>query len=123
MKEDILGFKNCRSAILLYLDPQYQKIEQAARNMTEFVKEVKRSAGHWSVFNRNHYKPNSFPQNHSYALKPTEALIYLEDYYATLIRQTDLSIKLNIRRQKNHYKGNFESIYSRKVDERSHGCI
>jgi hypothetical protein len=42
VREESGNFKNARASILYYLEPQYQRIEKAANNIVDFIKEHKR---------------------------------------------------------------------------------
>ncbi|KAI9646029.1 hypothetical protein NHQ30_005467 [Ciborinia camelliae] len=106
--DNMMAFQACRSAILLYLEPQYQKIEQASHNLAQFMKEEKRSDGILNSHSPSFVLGRGLGANE---MKATQAIILLEDYSTSFNRQLDASTKLEIRRQKNYYAADFESLY------------
>lgn len=88
MMED---FKLNRSIAIRYLEPQYQRIEIASKNLVDFVKEQK---VHFGILD-----PEGLLSSPSIDVL-TEAMILLEDYEASFERQLDTATRLSIRKQK-----------------------
>ncbi|KAH8767733.1 hypothetical protein F5882DRAFT_302853, partial [Hyaloscypha sp. PMI_1271] len=94
---DADAFKQARSAVLEYLEPQYQRIVAQAAAMAEFVKDENRHRGRgWpSLFQGSDYPPERD--------LITTCIMYLEDYAATFVRDVPSYTKFYIRKEKEEF--------------------
>lgn len=106
---DADAFKQARSAVLEYLEPQYQRIVAQAAAMAEFVKAENRhkeERGWPSLFQGFDYPPQKDLL--------TTCLLFLEDYAATFVRDVPSHTKFHIRKEKDEFDFAY-SILEREI--------
>jgi hypothetical protein len=99
-KNDIELFLNARATVLGYLEPQYQRIANASLQLAEFVKAEKKRGG--GLFGP------SLLENYEVEPRCTRALLLLEDYAQSFIRDVPLATRINIRKR----QPKFDSAYA-----------
>jgi hypothetical protein len=95
---DADAFKQARSAVLEYLEPQYQRMVAQAAAMAEFVKgenRHRRERGWPSLFQGFDYPPQKDLL--------TTCLLFLEDYAAAFVRDVPSHTKFHIRKEKDEF--------------------
>ncbi|KAB8296963.1 hypothetical protein EYC80_002369 [Monilinia laxa] len=106
MMEDSMDvFKATRATIIRYLEPQYQNIKIASKNVAGFIKEQKIKGG---LFEPNRYHLDCIDV-------ATEAMVLLEDYEATFYRQLEPATKIAIRKQKQLLITRYEALPREKL--------
>lgn len=103
-KEDSESFKEQRSVILEYLEPQYQKMCQAAENVVWLIKSQKQ---YYGLF---HAGTTGEPSSEEKVDKHISALVLLAQYAATFHRDYPFEIKTQIR----NYQHVFNDMYAVK---------
>jgi hypothetical protein len=94
---DADAFKQARSAVLEYLEPQYQRIVAQAAAMAEFVKDENRRRGRgWPSL----FQGSDYPPERDFV---TTCIMYLEDYAATFVRDVPSYTKFHIRKEKEEF--------------------
>ncbi|KAH8767724.1 hypothetical protein F5882DRAFT_509874 [Hyaloscypha sp. PMI_1271] len=95
-KNDIELFLNARATVLGYLEPQYQRIANASLQRAEFVKAEKKRGG--ALFGPSLLE--------IYEGKPpcTRALLLLEDYAQSFVRDVPLATRINIRERQTKFE-------------------
>jgi hypothetical protein len=88
---DIEPFLNARATVLGYLEPQYQRIANASLQLAEFVKAEKKQGG--ALFGP------SLLENYEVEPRCTRALLILEDYAQSFVRDVPLATRINIRKR------------------------
>lgn len=99
--EDEKPFKPHRRHALMYLERQWTRIEEANRAMTEFVKEEKVRGGLFDVAERareqQRFSTNAYNiYNPEEAHKICLAMVYLENYAASFVRETTDAVRAQI---------------------------
>ncbi|KAI9646030.1 hypothetical protein NHQ30_005468 [Ciborinia camelliae] len=92
MKNKMEELKHNRSVLLRYLEPHYQSIEAASRNLVDFIKLHKQKGGLLD--------PNAASFTDSLDSVIAEPMVLLEDYAASFTRKLEPPTKIAIRRQK-----------------------
>jgi hypothetical protein len=94
-KNDIEPFLNARATVLGYLEPQYQRIANASLQLAEFVKAEKKRGG--ALFGP------SLLENYEVEPRCTRALLLLEDYAQSFVRDVPLATRINIRKRQTKF--------------------
>ncbi|KAA8568599.1 hypothetical protein MFRU_012g01430 [Monilinia fructicola] len=101
MGEDMEKLKLNRSIVIRYLEPQYQAIEAAFKNLVEFIKTEKTKG---CLFAPHH----EFHKN--CVDTATKAIVLLEDYAASFTRTLEPATKFAIRKQKLLFNTRYEGL-------------
>ncbi|KAF7897192.1 hypothetical protein EAF00_005420 [Botryotinia globosa] len=113
LQDEMDQFKINRSLLIQYLEPEYQSIEAASKNLVDFIKIHKVASGFflnplYIDMDKNHHETTSINDI------ATQALVLLEDYYASFKRKLEPATKIEIRK----YKLLFNSFYEDLPRER-----
>ncbi|KUJ10055.1 uncharacterized protein LY89DRAFT_540864, partial [Mollisia scopiformis] len=90
-----------RNGILLYLEPQYSCIVRANRAITDYIKDHKCDNGHFDTTG-GFYDFNL----HS----ASEAMILLEEYAASFVRDMPHSTRVEIRKMRESYEVSYATM-------------
>lgn len=107
-------FKEHRRNALSYLEAQWARIEEANREMTEFVKEEKVSHKLFDVAERKRRRPGSWStfamSDYERQAKIELALTYLEDYAAAFNRDLTRTIRAQINKGRRLFENHYSSL-------------
>ncbi|TGO31914.1 hypothetical protein BHYA_0382g00070 [Botrytis hyacinthi] len=102
MKEDnVEGFKLHRTTLIRYLEPQYEAIEAASKDLVDFIKNEKRVNGF--------FEPGECHRSRCLDTA-NEAMVLLEDYASSFARRLERRTRLAIRKQKLLFKSRYDAL-------------
>ncbi|KAK6601413.1 hypothetical protein H4I96_06754 [Botrytis cinerea] len=114
-QDKIHEFKTNRSILIQYLEPQYQTIEAAFKNLVDYIKPHNMSYGFFQYPSFIHTNEDEYEDGiASYNDIATQALVLLEDYAASFKRKLEPATKVEIRK----YKSLFNTLYDDLPRER-----
>ncbi|KAI9646031.1 hypothetical protein NHQ30_005469 [Ciborinia camelliae] len=100
-KQDVPELKLFRLNALSFLERQYVRIQKAADDLVEFIKDQKKPDKLFS--------PAKLPSQH-YRPEQDEALVLLQNYAESFARELTLGTKIAILRQGGSYEKRFENL-------------
>ncbi|TGO44447.1 hypothetical protein BCON_0517g00050 [Botryotinia convoluta] len=102
MKEDnVEGFKLHRKTLIRYLEPQYEAIEAASKDLIDFIKNEKRPEGF--------FEPGKYYRSKCVDTA-NEAMALLEDYASSFARRLERKTRLVIRKQKLLFDSRYDAL-------------
>ncbi|KAF7879482.1 hypothetical protein EAF04_000678 [Stromatinia cepivora] len=101
VRDNMEEFKSYRSAVIKYLEPQYQVIEAASKSVVDFIKAHKTESGLFDP--SNHESPEVVDT-------ASAAMVFLEEYETSFARKLDTHTKIAIRKQKLIFNARYEAL-------------
>ncbi|TGO14195.1 hypothetical protein BTUL_0056g00020 [Botrytis tulipae] len=99
--DNVERFKLHRTKLIRYLEPQYEAIEAASKDLVDFIKIEKRLDGF--------FKPGEYRRSKCLDTA-NEAIVLLEDYASSFARRLERKTRLAIRKQKLLFKSRYDAL-------------
>ncbi|KAF7930140.1 hypothetical protein BELL_0388g00020 [Botrytis elliptica] len=101
-KEDNMeAFKLHRSTLIRYLEPQYEAIEAASKDLVDFIKNEQKTEGF--------FEPGRYSRSDCLGIA-NEAMVLLEDYASSFTRRLERKTRLAIRMQKLLLQSRYDAL-------------
>ncbi|TEY53577.1 hypothetical protein BOTCAL_0244g00050 [Botryotinia calthae] len=101
VENNLEKFEIHRTKLIHYLEPQYQAIEAASRDLVDFIKNEKRPDGLFD--HRKDYHAKCLDE-------ATEAMVLLEDYASSIARRLERETRVTIRKQKLLFDSRYDAL-------------